>query len=130
MKFSLAVYSAPHSSQSAASALRFARALLAEGHELHRVFFYCDGVHNGSALAAPPQDEPDLLGAWQALQAEHGLDLVVCIAAAQRRGVLSESEARRLERPAANLAEGFELAGLGQLADAVAQSDRLVTFGG
>lgn len=129
MKFSLAVYSAPHASQSAASALRFARALLAQGHSLYRVFFYCDGVHNGSALVAPPQDEQDLLGAWQSLQAEHGLDLVVCIAAAQRRGVLSESEAERLERPSGNLAGGFELAGLGQLADAVAQSDRVVTFG-
>ncbi|SHE66179.1 tRNA 2-thiouridine synthesizing protein D [Microbulbifer donghaiensis] len=130
MKFSLAVYSAPHSSQAAASALRFARALLREGHQLYRVFFYCDGVHNGSSLSAPPQDETDLLAGWQALQQQHQLDLVVCIAAAQRRGVLSDSEASRLEKPAANLAAGFELAGLGQLADAVAQSDRLVTFGG
>ena len=129
MKFALAVYAAPHSAESAASALRFARAVLAEGHELYRVFFYCDGVHNGSSLAAPPQDEPDLLTQWQTLQEEHQLDLVVCIAAAQRRGLLSESEAQRLERPAANLADGFELAGLGQLADAVVQSDRLVTFG-
>lgn len=129
MKFSLAVYSAPHSSQSAASALRFARALLQQGHQLYRVFFYCDGVHNGSAIAAPPQDEADLVGEWQALQRDHQLDLVICIAAAQRRGVLSEREAERLEKPAANLAEGFELAGLGQLADAVANSDRMVTFG-
>ncbi|WP_091385023.1 sulfurtransferase complex subunit TusD [Microbulbifer marinus] len=130
MKFSLAVYSAPHSAQAAASALRFARALLHEGHELYRVFFYCDGVHIGSSLSTPPQDELDLLAGWQALQQQHQLDLVVCIAAAQRRGVLSDSEANRLEKPAANLAPGFELAGLGQLADAVAQSDRLITFGG
>ncbi|WP_237056659.1 sulfurtransferase complex subunit TusD [Microbulbifer sediminum] len=129
MNFTLAVYAAPHASQSAATALRFAQALLRQGHQLYRVFFYCDGVHNGSSLATPPQDETDLLPAWQSLQAEHGLDLVVCIAAAQRRGVLSEAEAKRLERPAANLAPGFELAGLGQLADAVAHSDRLVTFG-
>lgn len=130
MKFALAVYSAPHASQSAASALRFARALLAQGHQLHRVFFYCDGVHNGSALAAPPQDETDLVSEWQTLQRQHSLDLVICIAAAQRRGILNEGEAQRLEKPAANLAEGFELAGLGQLADAVANSDRLITFGG
>lgn len=130
MKFSLAVYSAPHSSQAAASALRFARALLAQGHQLYRVFFYCDGVHNASALAAPPQDEADLVSAWQTLQRQHQLDLVVCIAAAQRRGVLNESEAARWEKPAANLATGFELAGLGQLADAAVNSDRLITFGG
>lgn len=130
MKFSLVVYSAPHASQAAASALRFARTLLSQGHQLYRVFFYCDGVHNGSSLAAPPQDEADLLAGWQELQREHQLDLVVCIAAAQRRGVLSESEAARLEKPAANLASGFELAGLGQLTDAAVNSDRLITFGG
>lgn len=129
MKFSLVVYGAPHASQSAATALRFTRALLAQGHELYRVFFYGNGVHNGSALSAPPQDEADTTGGWRALQREHQLDLVVCIAAAQRRGILSDSEAGRLEKPAANLADGFELAGLGQLADATANSDRLVTFG-
>lgn len=130
MKFSLVVYSAPHAGEAAASALRFARAVVDQGHELFRVFFYADGVHNGSALAAPPQDEQDLLTPWQTLRQEMGVDLVVCIAAAQRRGVLSHSEAERLERPAANLADGFELGGLGQLADATAQSDRVVTFGG
>ncbi|WP_237065124.1 sulfurtransferase complex subunit TusD [Microbulbifer guangxiensis] len=130
MIFSLVVYSAPHAGESAATAVRFARALVDQGHRLYRVFFYGDGVHSGSALAAPPQDEQDLLGQWQALYREHGVDLVVCIAAAQRRGVLSQSEAQRLERPAANLAEGFELGGLGQLADATAHSDRIVTFGG
>ncbi|MFA0812590.1 sulfurtransferase complex subunit TusD [Microbulbifer epialgicus] len=129
MKFSLAVYSAPHSSQSAASALRFAKALLAEGHEIYRVFFYCDGIQIGNNIAAPPQDESNLAREWQALQREYKLDLVICIAAAQRRGVLSQREAERLERPSANLAEGFELAGLGQLTDAVANSERLVTFG-
>ncbi|MGL6162101.1 sulfurtransferase complex subunit TusD [Microbulbifer sp.] len=129
MKFSLVIYGAPHASQSASSALRFARALLRQGHEIHRVFFYCDGVHNGSALSAPPQDEPDLVADWQSLQERHRLDLVVCIAAAQRRGLLNENEALRLEKPAANLAEGFELSGLGQLADAAVKSDRLITFG-
>ncbi|WP_444897636.1 sulfurtransferase complex subunit TusD [Microbulbifer sp. SSSA005] len=130
MKFSLAIYSAPHSTQSSSSALRFAKALLEQGHEIYRVFFYCDGVQNSNAIAAPPQDETDLTSEWQALGHQHQLDLVVCIAAAQRRGVLNQREAKRLERPAANLAEGFELAGLGQLTDAVANSDRLITFGG
>jgi tRNA 2-thiouridine synthesizing protein D len=42
--------------------------------------------------------------------------------------MLSASEARRLEKPGHNLAAGFELAGLGQLTDAAAHSDRLITF--
>ncbi|WP_299592497.1 sulfurtransferase complex subunit TusD [uncultured Microbulbifer sp.] len=130
MQFTLVVYGAPHSSEGAATALRFARALLQSGHAIYRVFFYSDGVHNGSALAAPPQDEQDLLSQWQALERNHKLDLTICIAAAQRRGVLSPSEASRLEKTSGNLADGFELAGLGQLAEASAVSDRVVTFGG
>ncbi|MBB5210308.1 sulfurtransferase complex subunit TusD [Microbulbifer hydrolyticus] len=130
MQFTLVIYAAPHSTEGAATALRFARALLQSGHSIYRVFFYGDGVHNGSALTAPPQDEQDLLRQWQELQEAHTLDLTICIAAAQRRGVLSISESARLEKPAGNLADGFELAGLGQLAEACVVSDRVVTFGG
>ena len=130
MQFTLVVYGAPHASEGANTALRFARAVLESGHSIYRIFFYGDGIQNGSALTAPPQDESDLLQQWQQLQREHALELTVCIAAAQRRGVLSESEASRLDKPSANLAAGFELAGLGQLAEATALSDRVVTFGG
>ncbi|GAB0151600.1 MULTISPECIES: sulfurtransferase complex subunit TusD [Marinobacterium] len=130
MKFTLVIHSAPYQSASADTALRFARALLASGHELYRVFFYRDGVHNASALASPPRDEQSVPLAWQLLAQEHQLDLVVCIAAAVRRGVLDENEAKRYEKPAANLAPGFELSGLGQLSEALIQSDRVITFGG
>ena len=129
MKFTLVIHSAPYQSASADTALRFARALLASGHELYRVFFYRDGVHNASALASPPRDEQSVPLAWQLLAQEHQLDLVVCIAAAVRRGVLDENEAKRYEKPAANLAPGFELSGLGQLSEALIQSDRVITVG-
>ena len=129
MIFSLLVYAAPHSQQAAESAYRFAVATLAQGHSIHRVFFYGDGVHNASALAAPPQDEQNLPARWQILAQAHGLDLVVCIAAAVRRGVLDSHEARRHEKPGHNLRDGFELSGLGQLAEAAIASDRLITFG-
>lgn len=129
MIFSLLVYAAPHSHQAAESAYRFAVAALEQGHRLHRVFFYGDGIHNASALAAPPQDENDLPARWQQLGETHQLDLVVCIAAAVRRGVLDANEAGRYEKPGHNLREGFELSGLGQLAEAAIVSDRLITFG-
>jgi len=44
--------------------------------------------------------------------------LVVCVAAAMRRGIREE-----------NLAQGFRISGLGQLVEAGTQCDRLVTFG-
>ena len=129
MIFSIAVYAAPYSSQSSYSAYRFASALLSEGHTLYRVFFYCDGVHAASDLATPPQDEPQLTQAWQDLANKHQVDLTVCIAAALKRGLFNSQEGARYEKQASNLAEGSELAGLGQLVDGAIASDRLITFG-
>lgn len=129
MKLSLAVYSAPFSSQAADSAYHFACAALAQGHSIYRLFFYSDGVHNASQLLTPPQDETDTLARWQKLGREHHIDMVVCIAAALHRGVLDATEAQRYEKPSHNLAEGFVIGGLGQLLDAAVHSDRLITFG-
>lgn len=129
LRFSLAVYAAPYSSQGSQTALDFARALVAAGHTIERVFFYRDGVHTASHLTAPPQDELDLTQEWQILARAHQFELVVCIAAALRRGVLDQQEAARYSKPSHNLASGFQIAGLGQLLDAAVHSDRLITFG-
>ncbi len=130
MIFSLAIYAAPYSSQASGTAYRFAAAVLANGHQLYRVFFYHDGVHNSSALMTPPQDEINLVLQWQQLSQDYNIDLVVCIAAALRRGILNEQEANRYDKPTFNLNQNFEISGLGQLVDAAVISDRLVTFGG
>lgn len=128
MIFSLAIYASP-SSQACASAYQFADALLKQGHTLYRVFFYHDAVSVGSTLLTPPQDENNLHHAWQQLAASHSVDLVICIAAGLRRGILDAKEAERYDKPTHNLGAGFELSGLGQLVDAAVHSDRLVTFG-
>jgi len=130
MIFSLAIYGAPYSSQASDSAYRFALALLESGHKLYRVFFYHDAVHTASSLATPPQDETNFMQCWQALALKHEIDLVVCIAAALKRGLLNQQEAKRYDKSSFNLAEGFEISGLGQLVDAAVISDRLITFGG
>jgi len=127
--FSFVITGAPYRSQASAGALQFSRSALKLGHSIHRVFFYADGVHSGSALAAPPQDETNIPAEWAELSREHELDLVVCIAAAVRRGVLDENEARRYEKKGHNLSPDFNLSGLGQLVEAGILSDRVVTFG-
>ncbi|MBA1273879.1 sulfurtransferase complex subunit TusD [Stutzerimonas azotifigens] len=129
MKFAIALFSAPHSPASR-RALRFAEAALAGGHEIVRLFFYQDGVHSASANIVAPQDELDTAAEWSHFIASAQLDGVVCIAAALRRGVLDAREAERHGRPAANLAQGWELSGLGQLHEAAQQADRLICFGG
>jgi tRNA 2-thiouridine synthesizing protein D len=93
------------------------------------VFFYHDGVNNGTRLTVPPQDDRNLQKAWTELGERYNLDLVVCIAAAQRRGILDASEAKRHGKDADNLAPGFRISGLGQLVEAGMVADRLVVFG-
>lgn len=129
MIFSLAIYSSP-SSCSATNAYRFAKAALESGHQIYRVFFYHDGAYHGSTLNTPPQDEPSLTEQWQSLANDHSIDIVVCIAAGLRRGILNGQEASRYEKTSHNLPPTFELSGLGQLVDAAVSSDRLLTFGG
>jgi tRNA 2-thiouridine synthesizing protein D len=129
MKLSVLVNEGPYQHQSADSAIQFTKAALAKGHEIFRVFFYHDGVNNGTRFAVPPQDDRNITQEWTALAQEHDLDLVVCIAAAQRRGILDENEAKRQGKDGNNIADGFRISGLGQLIEAGIQSDRLVIFG-
>jgi len=129
MKFAIALFSAAHA-PSSRRALLFAQTLLAEGHEIVRLFFYQDGVHSASANIVTAQDEQDLPLQWREFVTTHQLDGVVCIAAALRRGILNDEEAQRYQRPAANLLAPWELSGLGQLHDAVQSADRLICFGG
>ncbi|AHL75300.1 sulfurtransferase [Stutzerimonas stutzeri] len=129
MKFVIALFSPAHSPASR-RALRFAEAVLAGGHEIVRLFLYQDGVHSASANLVTAQDEEDIAAHWARFVSTHKLDGVVCIAAGLRRGVLDEQEAKRYLRPAANLAAGWELSGLGQLHEASQHADRLVCFGG
>ncbi|MEC9305927.1 MAG: DsrE family protein, partial [Pseudomonadota bacterium] len=79
-------------------------------------------------LMTPPQDELNMRDAWIALHHEHGVMLDVCIAAALRRGVMSEAEAKRHGQAHSNLDAPFELTGLGQLLTLQQRCDRLITF--
>lgn len=129
MKFSVLVSEGPYTHQASDTALQFTKAALEKGHEIFRVFFYHDGVNNGTRLTVPPQDDRNLQQCWTELGQKYNLDLVVCIAAAQRRGILDESEAKRQGKDANNIAPGFRISGLGQLIEAGIEADRLVVFG-
>jgi len=83
-----------------------------------------------SSLKVMPQDEIDLTGLWQKLSQDHNLELGVCIAAALQSGVIDQQECKRYDLSGANLATQFTLVGLGQLAAASVESDRLISFGG
>lgn len=129
MKFTIQVNEGPYQHQASDTAYQFTKAALEKGHEIFRVFFYHDGVNNATRLTTPPQDDRNVVARWSELAEKHNLDLVVCVAAAQRRGIADADEARRNGKDADNLAPGFRISGLGQLIEGGVQSDRLVVFG-
>jgi tRNA 2-thiouridine synthesizing protein D len=118
MNIGILVNAGPYTHEASDSAYHFCRAALAAGHQIQRVFFYHDGVNNATRLTEPPQDDRNIVNRWTKLAAEHKVDLVVCVAAALRRGIKDE-----------NLATGFRISGLGQLIETSIQADRMVTFG-
>jgi len=129
MKFGIVVNEGPYTHEAADTAYNFTKAALDAGHEVLRVFFYHDGVNNGTRLTTPPQDDRNIVSRWAELAKERGLDMVVCVAAAQRRGIVDADEAKRNGKDADNIADGFRISGLGQLIEAGIKADRLMVFG-
>ncbi|MFV8817321.1 sulfurtransferase complex subunit TusD [Haliea sp. E17] len=130
MIYSLLVLSPPLSSHGARAAVAFAGAAIARGHSVNRVFFLDNGAATGDGNAVLPQDETDIAAAWREFADTHGVELVLCISSALKRGMLDAGEAARYGKAGATLQPGFEIAGLGQLIDAASAADRLLTFGG
>lgn len=129
MKLSVQINEGPYTHAASDTAYQFTKAALEKGHEIFRVFFYHDGVNNGTRFTTPPQDDRNLVNLWSELAEKHKLDLVVCVAAAQRRGIVDPDEAKRNGKDGDNIAPGFRISGLGQLIEAGIQSDRLIVFG-
>ena len=128
MKFAIQINSGPYQSNAGYSAFRFINAALLQGHEVFRVFFYHDGIYHAFKFATPPDDEINLTTQWSELAKRHQLDLVVCISAAQRRGLLCSDEARLQGKQDNDLADGFRISGLGQLVEATLEADRFIVF--
>ncbi len=95
---------------------KFVAAALAAGHEIPLVFFYHDGVRAAARGGSSSQAE-----LWRRLHRDHQIPLAVCIGAASRRQLASESDRRRVDKH-------FDVVGLGQLMGALMDSDRVVTF--
>ena len=117
MNISLLIQGDPLSTCAPSAALHFAREAVSEGHALYRVFLYKDAVHLANRFNSVPADETDLKSEWQTFAKDSGAELTVCIAAGQRRGIVED-----------DIAEGFSIVGLGQMIEAMFESDRTVTF--
>ncbi|MCK7580021.1 MAG: DsrE family protein [Chromatiales bacterium] len=80
-----------------------AKAALAKGHEIQRVFFYHDGVNNATRLTEPPQDDRHIVNRWSKL--DGGARASTSWSASPRR-CAAASRTRML-------APGFRISGLG-----------------
>ncbi|MWP47537.1 sulfurtransferase complex subunit TusD [Gilliamella sp. Pas-s27] len=118
LSYTLIIMGPAYGTQSAYCAYQFAQALLSSSsHTIKNIFFYADGVYNGNSYTDPANDEFNLVSAWQELSKTHNLTLTICVAAAQRRGVIKN-----------NLADYFQLTGLGELSESIATTDRTIQF--
>ena len=101
-----------------------------EGARHHaRVFFYHDGVNNGTRLGVPPQDDRNLQKLWSELGEQYKLDLVVCVAAAQRRGILDGTKPSATARTPAISRRASASPVLGSSSKSRILADRTVVFG-
>ncbi|MCG8669624.1 MAG: sulfurtransferase complex subunit TusD [Pseudomonadales bacterium] len=130
MKISLNITAAPYSNQAHLTALKFAEAIAETEHQLARVFFSGDAVYVGNSLRVPPQGEEDFTARWIDVANAQNAELILCVSASLKRGMLDKTEADRYEKGTFNITSPFIISGLGQLVEAGIESDRLITFGG
>jgi tRNA 2-thiouridine synthesizing protein D len=128
MKFAIQINSSPYQANTGLCAFQFIKTAIAQGHQIFRVFFYHDGVYHAFKYNTPPGDEIVLTAQWSKLACCHQVDLVICISAAQRRGLLCADEAQRQGKLDNDLADGFRIGGLGQLVEATLVADRFMVF--
>lgn len=122
MLFVVQINSSPYQSQSAYTGLQFCHAVVKQ-HELKRIFFYQDGIYNALTTVASNPNTPNLNQQWEDLSREHHIDLLVCISAAQLRGLQSEKTGQSCQPSA-----GFRIGGMGEMAEAIIEADRFIVF--
>ncbi|MFM2485516.1 sulfurtransferase complex subunit TusD [Celerinatantimonas yamalensis] len=126
LRYTLLVTQPAYGRQGGTTALRFANSVYEAGHQLETVFFYLDGVSHANYLLSPASDEINLYARWCALAQRSGCSLLVCVSAAERRGVIGKAHASLNGWPHYNLQSPFIIAGLAELSIAMLQSDRVV----
>lgn len=95
---------------------------------LLNIFFYGDSAHIANQLRWQSADQLDLTKEWQSLTEQYQLSLPVCVSTALSRGVSDIDNSTRHQLDGANLATGFTLVGLSELAMMMQDDCRLIQF--
>ncbi len=124
----LLISSSPAQSQGSYSAYRFAQAAVASGHQIRGIFFYAGGADNANGLQVHLSQERNMFKLWQQLSQQLQIPLMVCVSAANRRGVINQESAEQHDLTQYSLLPPFTEVGLGELAVLRKQSDKVVQF--
>lgn len=118
-------------------ALRYAKAVLEQAEvsadsdptkPVLNVFFYADAAHTANRLRWQSADQTNLTQEWQALAERYQLPLAICVSTALSRGVSDSDNSARHQLQGDNIAQGFHLVGLGELAMMMQSDCRLIQF--
>ncbi|WP_201556142.1 sulfurtransferase complex subunit TusD [Psychrobacter sp. 72-O-c] len=92
------------------------------------VFFYADAAHTANRLRWQSADQTNLTQEWQNLAEQYQLSLPVCVSTALSRGISDTDNSARHQLNGENLAAGFHLVGLSELAMIMQSNCRLIQF--
>ena len=92
------------------------------------VFFYGDAAHTANGLRWQSADQINLTKEWQTLAEQFQLALPVCVSTALSRGISDTDNSKRHQLNGDNLATGFSLIGLSELAMMMQGDCRLMQF--
>jgi tRNA 2-thiouridine synthesizing protein D len=127
-EYSVLITTSPFHGDTAIRALAFIKAAIANGDSINNVFFYGDGVYHTNSLMLHTGDSHFAYGDWENLANTHSIQLLVCITAAVKRGIVSQQEADANGINFSNLNAPFQQAGLGEFFTALHECDKLVQF--
>ena len=128
MNYCFTVTAPPYLSENHETAFYVCEAVLSAGHSVSQIFFYADAVTIANTLTVPHQNETNWQQGWLELAAKYEFELIVCVAAALRRGVVNDQEAANNGLSAANCHPGFIISGLGEWVTATALAERHLVF--
>lgn len=102
--------------------------LSANLHAPLNIFFYADAANTANRLRWQSADQLNITQEWQNLAEQYQLTLPVCVSTALNRGISDSENSARHQLDSENLASGFKLVGLSELAMMMQDNCRLIQF--
>ncbi|WP_201609790.1 sulfurtransferase complex subunit TusD [Psychrobacter immobilis] len=100
----------------------------ANPHASLNIFFYADAANTANRLRWQSADQMNITQEWQKLAKQYQLALPVCVSTALSRGISDSENITRHQLDSENLAAGFKLVGLSELAMMMQGDCRLIQF--